>query len=626
MNETDAWLRTVFDTVQAGILIIDPETHLIVDANPVAVRLIGDPKEKVVGSVCHNYICPAEAGRCPITDLGETVYNSEHVLLTAGGESRSIIKTVTNVVLRGRKYLFASFIDITETKKTEEVLQKSKDIFHAVVSQNPSGIIVVDSEGIVQFVNPAAESLFGRNAKDMVGNVLGLLLVDGESTEIDIVLDAGKPGVAEMRVVETEWLGKSAYLAMLFDVTAIKTAEETMKRANEELKKNNSMKTQFISTASHELRTPLTSLQNAIHILASKKAGDLTKDQERFLTMSARNIDRLADMINDLLDLTRLESKKTELSFSKASVSHIFRQLIETFNPQAEDKTLVLEMDCPEDIPAIYADSDRLEQVLYNLISNALKFTPQGGRVCLSTRVISDLKEGEKDSTIHNPQSAIEISVTDTGVGLSPDEQKRIFEPFYQAGGTLTSKTKGSGLGLSIAKELIETHGGKISVESELGKGSRFSFAIPVFSPQAVEMAEIDKQLKDYLASPFFSLIEITLNHHEISGLNAREPDIYNKLLVQLTGVVRMIILRETDHVIAQPAFGRVVIIMGGTSKTKAMIVRKKLNEVFSRHPLFFEDTPLSIPTILGPVTFPEDGITTKELIDAIERQISDKA
>ena len=181
-----------------------------------------------------------------------------------------------------------------------------------------------------------------------------------------------------MNVTEIEWEGKPSFLASIFDISTIKAAGELAKKANEELLRLNTMKTQFISIASHELRTPLTSIKNAVDILESKKAGDLTAHQDRFLIMAARNIDRMSAMINDLLDLTKLESRKMDLHWAEVNVGTIFQQLLETFKPQADGKSLALEADFPEEPTRdLWGSIERLEQVFFNLISNALKFTPQ---------------------------------------------------------------------------------------------------------------------------------------------------------------------------------------------------------------------------------------------------------
>ena len=312
-----------------------------------------------------------------------------------------------------------------------------------------------------------------------------------------------------MHVVETNWLGEPAYIATLFDITTIKMAEETLTKANEELKKLGEMKTDFIAVASHELRTPLTSIKNAVNILATGKAGGLNQNQERFLSMVVRNIDRLAMLINDLLDLATLEAGKAKIHLSEVDLISVIQKAIVTFKVQADFKSQILEMDCPEDLPTACADQDRIDQVLYNLISNALKFTPEEGSVCVSARVISESDGKEKQSAIRIPQSAIEVSVTDTGVGLSPDDQKRIFDRFVQVGGSLGRTCEGTGLGLCIVKELVAAQGGEISVESEAGKGSRFFFTLPVFSRQAADIIALETEVRRYMGSPPFSLLGI---------------------------------------------------------------------------------------------------------------------
>jgi signal transduction histidine kinase len=516
---------------------------------------------------------------------------------------------------------------ITELKRAEEALRKSEESFHAIVLKSPIGILIVDSEGVVQFVNPAAESLFGREAKDLVGSVMGFPVATDQVTEIDIILRNGKYGIAEMQVVETQWLGKPAYLASFFDVTAIKEAEETLKRTNEELKKIDSMKSEFIAVASHELRTPLTSIKNAIDILVSKKAGDLTENQERFLSMAVRNINRLSTMINSLLDLTKLEAGKLDLLLSEVDIAGALQRVTESFKPQADAKLQILTADCSEDVSTVYADPARVEQILYNLVSNALKFTPEGGAIQLSARQTKSDTESDfacQDFLTPSQTGWVEISVTDTGCGLSSDDQARIFEPFYQAGDVLTSRANGSGLGLAIVKELVESQMGQISVESGIGKGSRFLFTLPIFSPQSIETAglheEIRKALKDY---SLFSLLVVCFNHKSLPDLNHREMNGYSDLLKQLMTIVNKVINRSTDHIITQQVCLRVIIILESTPKKGAEIVKRKFNEAFSLHSIVFEGKFLSVPTILGPATFPEDGVTAKELLAAVKKRSS---
>jgi len=501
---------------------------------------------------------------------------------------------------------------LEDLQNLQEALRKSEESFQAIVNKNPGGIIIVNRDGIVMFVNPTAELLFGKKAEEFIGSVFGLPIAN-EKMELDIILKDGRTGVAEMQVVETSWLGKPAYLASLFDVTAIKKAEETLIKANQELVKITDMKTEFISIASHELRTPLTSIKNAIDTLSSKKAGELNVKQEQFVAMAVRNIDRLALLINDLLDIAKLDAGKVELEFAEMDPASIFRVVVNTFKPQAEEKSQTIEIDYDSlnDVPTVYADYARIEQVLDNLISNALKFTQEGGKVILSARAISDF-----DSAIRNPQSAVELSVTDNGPGLSVDDQKRVFEKFYQSGHTLNQKSKGSGLGLNISRELVEAHGGKLSLESELGKGSRFFFNLHVFSPETVEMAMFEKEVLKYMSSPPFSLLCIDLKGIEPLSKYPGESKIHEQFQAQLKDFVDRVIRRDSDSIIMQPHFGRLIIILPGTTKPNAMIVGKKIEQAFYENPVFFDDgARLPFSMIKTPVTFPEDGKTARELL-----------
>lgn len=169
--------RAVFEGVETGILIIDPENHRIVDANPVALSLIGTSRDKTLGNVCHRFVCLAEQGRCPVTDLGQTVYNSERVLLTSSGERRSIIKTVRPVNIGGHDYLLESFLDITERKRAERELEERTSYLHTLIETSPLGTVVLDKEQCVRMLNSAFERLFLYSREEIQGRVLNELIV-----------------------------------------------------------------------------------------------------------------------------------------------------------------------------------------------------------------------------------------------------------------------------------------------------------------------------------------------------------------------------------------------------------------------------------------------------------------
>jgi len=235
--------------------------------------------------------------------------------------------------------------------------------------------------------------------------------------------------------------------------------------ANERLKDLNRMKSDFVFHVSHELRTPLTAIKGAVDLMLREVAGPLTEKQIHYLTRVRSNTQHLAGLINDLLDLSKIESGKTEMRSSRVSMGGLLHEVVETLRPLAAEKAIALEATVVESATMVWADRDKINQVLTNLIGNAIKFTPALGRVSISAS-----KKGK---------AIVQVSVTDTGPGIPPEEREKIFDKFYQITGLEGSKPKGTGLGLAICKALVELHGGRIWVDAEVGGGSIFYFTVP---------------------------------------------------------------------------------------------------------------------------------------------------
>jgi signal transduction histidine kinase len=256
------------------------------------------------------------------------------------------------------------------------------------------------------------------------------------------------------------------------------------------------MKTEFISIAAHELRTPLTSIQGFSELLLTRK--DLKEEEkEECLSYINKQSVNLASILNDLLDISRLESGRSFLlNKEKCVVGDVFKRLITYVKGMSSKHKLKVVL--PGEPLELFVDKEKMEQVLKNLLSNAVKYSQKGGTVCLSAKRISDfgfriseLKKDEgriethddkplaDDSAIHTPQSAIEISVADQGIGMTPEQVEKIFEKFYRAD-VSDSAIEGTGLGTTIVKNIVEAHGGKVWVESELGKGTTVKFTIPI--------------------------------------------------------------------------------------------------------------------------------------------------
>jgi len=236
--------------------------------------------------------------------------------------------------------------------------------------------------------------------------------------------------------------------------------------SNEVLKKMYAIKSDFTSMVSHELRTPLTAIKEGIEIVLDGVVGEINAEQKDFLEMAKRNVARLKRLIDDVLDFSKLESKKLEFKMEGGNINDAINETIESQKLVAEEKGIYLKAELESHLPRMKFDSDRIIQVLTNLITNALKFTESGGISIIST---------------YQPQEQnIKVIVRDTGPGMKEEDLSKLFEKFQQLGGMNQRKTGGSGLGLAISKEIVTQHRGKIWVESELGKGSDFIFTIPI--------------------------------------------------------------------------------------------------------------------------------------------------
>jgi signal transduction histidine kinase len=250
----------------------------------------------------------------------------------------------------------------------------------------------------------------------------------------------------------------------------IQEKSRQLETVNERLKELDRLKSDFVSNVSHELRTPLTAIKGAVDLLLREVPGPLNENQTHHLSRVRSNTQHLAGLINDLLDLSKIEEEgKIELDAGRVSLGGLVHEVMETVKPLAAEKRVLLEVTVPEPSVLVWADRDKVTQVLMNLIGNAIKFTPSDGTVGVSAA---------------NDRSGwVRVSIRDTGPGIPANEQEKIFEKFYQVTQDGGPKPKGTGLGLAISKSLVELHGGKIWVESEEGRGSTFSFTLPVSAP-----------------------------------------------------------------------------------------------------------------------------------------------
>jgi len=259
-----------------------------------------------------------------------------------------------------------------------------------------------------------------------------------------------------------------------------------LEKLNEELKRLDQLKSVFISSVSHEIRTPLTVIKEFISLMLEGHGGSLTEDQKEYLGIAHKNILRLTNLIDTLLDFSRIESGKgLQLKFESARLYEVVEEALLTLSPSLEEKRITLENHLDPEIPLVLIDRNRMAEVFINLISNGIKFTPPGGKITIDTRGLTENRD------------YLKVVVRDTGMGISPEDLPKIFDRFYQAQKAQTGVSMGTGLGLAITKEIIEKHKGTIYAESRWGSGSSFIFTIPILGVRTIFNLLIQPMLED---------------------------------------------------------------------------------------------------------------------------------
>jgi PAS domain S-box-containing protein len=380
LRENEIKLKVIFNTIGAGILIIDKETQIIIEVNQTAMDMIGLPEKMIIGQICNSLVCPAQAGKCPVKDLGQNVEHSERKLVHRDGHFIDILKTVHTIKIKGRDCYLESFIDISDRKR----------------------------------------------------------------------------------------------------------AEEDLRQAKEEAEAANKAKSEFLANMSHEIRTPMNAILGMGELLAETP---LSRDQEKYVKIFHDAGENLLILINDILDLSKVEAGQIQLEAFPFHLGDLIERTGEILGLRAGDKGLDLICDIQPGLPLdVIGDPLRLRQILTNLIGNAIKFTEKG-------EIVLAVKAGAPIFP-ETGKATFAFSVSDTGIGISAEQMKNIFEKFTQADTSTSRKYGGTGLGLAITKYFVELMGGALSVESKPGRGSVFSFTI------TLPLQDLERREKETHAPP----------------------------------------------------------------------------------------------------------------------------
>ena len=363
----------------------------------------------------------------------------------------------------------------------QEEASKSRAILEGIAD----GVMVADAPGNVILLNAAAEEILGMSREKIVGwpihELRGLYGAEGDTwlaltKEWARALPAEGESTSFESQFETEEKVVSVHMAPVLMGDEFLGTVSVFRDITREVAVDR-MKSDLISIVSHQLRTPMTSIKGYTDLLYLETVGEINEAQRRFLSIIKSNADRLALLANDLLDISRIESGRIRLNLEFIHISAIIEEIAASLRGQIEEKGLGLKLDMPESLPPIYGDRDRVTQILTNLMDNARRYTRAGGQIIVSAQTKGNF---------------LQVSVADTGIGIAPEDQEKIFGRFYRADHPLVQEVAGTGLGLSIVKAFVEMHGGEIWVESEPGRGSTFSFTLP--------LAERGKDLEEFPA------------------------------------------------------------------------------------------------------------------------------
>ncbi len=511
LKERSAYLDLLIQKSPLGIVLLD-SSHTVQLCNPAFEKLFGYARAEIQSrNIDELIVAPEEHAEA--TDYTSRVLGGESVHFFArrrrkDGKLVDVEVHGVPLVVDGRLIaVYGLYQDITGRRLAEKLLRESEDRYRDLFENARELIQVVAPDGTLLYANRAWRETLGYEEKEVTGlslfSVLHPSRADHCRETLRRLLAGEQPDRVEMEFVTRSGEriavegscscrfqgGQPVFVRAIFsDITARRAAEAEIKALNEtleqrvlertrqlaavnrelelrnrEVERANRLKSQFLASMSHELRTPLNAVIGFSELLNEETAGPMNEKQRRYIEHVLNGARHLLQLINDILDLAKVEAGQLLLRPEVFDLAEALPEVLSTIRPLAMSKHITVEGRVAAGVN-LYADRVRVKQILYNMLSNAVKFTPEGGQVWVEAQAAG--KEAR-------------ITVSDTGVGIPPEEHQAIFNEFYQVGTTTKGVKEGTGLGLAISRRLVEAHQGNIWVESEPGKGSRFSFTVP---------------------------------------------------------------------------------------------------------------------------------------------------
>jgi PAS domain S-box-containing protein len=457
--------------------------------SPSVDRMIGAP-QGFIGNNWYKYLDRihtddktkvAKAFQQGFSNPGMTI-NLDYRFIAEDGNLIWLNSTGVSYALdTGTLQIFGTTVNITDRKRAEENLVKNEKKYRSLFEQSNDAIFLTKSDGKILDMNVTACEMLGYTKEQMKKmSVFDFLEPVEREKSIDVLAKLRDDGFAhgetkyitatgvtiDVEVNATVLEGYNDIVqAVIRDITDRKLAEENMLQAKITAETASRTKSEFLANMSHELRTPLNSIIGFSDALMEGYFGELNPKQLRYIQNVSNSGRHLLNLINDILDISKVEAGKMKLFPECIEVDYILEEMISLVQPIAADKQIVLNINKDPQLQTLLADKAKIKQILYNLLGNAIKFTHNGGSVSIH----ADIKDG-----------MARFSIIDTGIGIAPEDIKKLFRPFTQLDASVSKRYEGTGLGLALVKELVELHGGRICVESEVGKGSNFTFELPL--------------------------------------------------------------------------------------------------------------------------------------------------